>query len=63
MLKFGAAHFDDRRDLGIDVVIGKMEACSERAFVQQWVLVKLNLATGIALVQAHGTVSKVDHFP
>lgn len=57
-----AAHLDDRWDFGIHVVIGKMEACSERAFVQQWVLVKLNLATSIPLVQAHGTVGKVDHF-
>lgn len=62
-LKFGATHFDDRWDLRIDVVIGKMEACSERALVQQRVLVKLDLATGIPLVQAHSAVSKVDHFP
>lgn len=61
--KFGAAHFNDRWNLGIYVVVGKMEACSEGAFVQQWVLVKLDLATGIALVQAHGAVSKVYHFP
>lgn len=57
------AHFDDRWDLGIDVIVGKMEACSKGAFVQQRVLVKLDLATGIPLVQAHSTVSKVDHFP
>lgn len=40
-----------------------MEACSEGAFVQQRVLVKLDLATSVPLVQAHGTVGKVDHLP
>lgn len=40
-----------------------MEACSEGAFVQQRVLVKLDLATSVALVQAHSAVGKVDHFP
>lgn len=63
LLKFGAAYFDHRWDLGIDVVVGKMETCSEGAFVQQRVLVKLDLATSVPLVQAHSTVSKVDHFP
>lgn len=63
LLKYGASHFDYRWDLGIDVVVGKMETCSEGAFVQQRVLVKLDLATSIPLVQAHSTVSKVDHFP
>lgn len=63
MLKFGAAYFNDRWDLRVDVVIGEMEACPVGTFVQQWVLVKLNLPAGIALVQAHCTVSKVDHFP
>lgn len=63
LLKKGAAHFNDRWNLGIDVVVGKMETCSEGAFVQQWVLVKLYLAAGIALVQAHCAVGKVDHFP
>lgn len=61
--KSGAAHFDDRRNLGVDVVVGEMEACSEGAFVQQRVLVKLDLPAGIALVQAHGAVSEVYHFP
>lgn len=63
LVKYGSAHFDNRWDLGIDVVVGKMKACSEGALVQQWILVKLDLATGIALVQAHGAVSKIDHFP
>lgn len=57
------AHFDDRWDFGIDVVVGEMKACSEGALVQQRVLVKLDLATGIPLVQAHSTVRKVDHLP
>lgn len=63
LLKFGAAYFNNRWDLRVDVVISEMEACSVGTFVQQWVLVKLNLPTGIALVQAHCAVSKVDHFP
>lgn len=63
LLKCVGAHFDDRWDLRIDVVVCKMEACSEGALVQQRVLVKLDLAAGIALVQAHGAVGKVDHFP
>lgn len=63
LLHFVSTHFDDRWDFGIDVVIGKMEAHPEGTFVQQWVLIKLNLATGIALVQTHSAVSKVDHFP
>lgn len=63
LLKFGAAYFNDRWDLRVDVVIGEMEACSVGTFVQQWVLVKLNLPAGIALVEAHCAVSKVDHFP
>lgn len=58
-----AAHFDDGWDLGIDVVVGEMETGSEGAFVEQRVLVKLDFATGIPLVQAHGAVSKVDDFP
>lgn len=63
MLKFAVTYFNDRWDLRVDVVIGEMEACSVGALVQQWVLVELNLPAGIALVQAHCTVSEVDHFP
>lgn len=40
-----------------------MEACSEGAFVQERVLVKLNLAASIPFVQTHGAVGKVDQFP
>ncbi len=61
--KRGDAYFDDRWDLRIDVVVGEMKARSERAFVQQRVLVKLNLSTGIPLIQAHSAVGKVDHLP
>lgn len=63
VIRFGAAHFDDGWDFGIDVVVAKMQTCSEGTFVQQRVLVKLNLATCVPLVQAHSAVGKVDHFP
>lgn len=39
-----------------------MKACSVGALVKQWVLVKLNLPAGIALVQAHCAVGKVYNF-
>lgn len=62
-VSFRSTHFNDRRDLSVDVVVGEMKACSEGALVQQWVLVKLYLSTGISLVQTHSTVCKVDDFP
>lgn len=57
-----AAHFDDSRDLGADAVVREMEAGSEGAFIQQRILVKLDLPAGVPLIQAHSTVSKVYHF-
>lgn len=57
------AHFDDGWDLGVDVVVAEVETGSEGAFVEQRVLVELDLAAGVPLVQAHGAVGKVDHFP
>lgn len=59
----GAAHLNDRRDLGVDVVVAEVESSPEGAFVQQRVLVELNLATRVPLVQANGAVRKVDHLP
>ena len=58
-----SAHLDECRDLRVHVVIGEVEACPEGAFVQQGVLVELNLPAAVALVQAHRTVREVDHLP
>lgn len=54
---------DDGRDLGVDVVVGEVQPRPEGALVQQRVLVELDLAAGVALVQAHGAVGEVDHLP
>lgn len=56
-------HLNDRWDFGVDVIVGEVEARPEGALVQQRVLVKLDLATRVPFVQAHGAVCKVDDFP
>lgn len=56
-----AAHFDDSRYLGVDVVVGEVQACSEGALVEQRVLVELNLPTRVPLVQTHRAVREINH--
>ena len=59
----GPPHLDDSGDLGVDVVVGEVEARPEGALVEQRVLVELDLPTGVPLVQAHRAVREVDHLP
>ena len=63
VILFRGPHFDDSWYFRVDIVVGEMEPGSEGALVQQGVLVELNLPAGVALVQAHRAVGKVNHFP